>query len=155
MNKPVSFLFQLHRSTTNSQTLSSGNEMINSNDRLHYAIKSGISKHLRTLATYQGKTVINKSKYKVPLFTKQTPCYMLVYISPPTNMRMDAPNWYPTVKPLLDGLVDAGILEDDNNQIITSLTFLPSSKSKSKKYEITLQFYQGELNITTEEGFNA
>lgn len=40
--------------------------------------------------------------------------YVLAELRFPTNRRRDPGNWYPTVKACIDGLVDAGILRDDN-----------------------------------------
>ncbi len=34
--------------------------------------------------------------------------------------RRDSPNWYPTIKAAIDGLVDAGVLPDDSDANIAS-----------------------------------
>jgi hypothetical protein len=34
---------------------------------------------------------------------------------PPDRRRRDAANWHDTAKPLTDGLVDAGVLDDDDS----------------------------------------
>ncbi|MGN7703499.1 hypothetical protein [Cellulosimicrobium sp. 22601] len=36
----------------------------------------------------------------------------------PDNRRRDTPNLYPTIKPLIDGLVDAGVLVDDHDGVV-------------------------------------
>lgn len=41
---------------------------------------------------------------------------------PPTNRRRDVENYFPTVKPLVDGLVDAGIAPDDTTEYYVSST---------------------------------
>ena len=58
---------------------------------------------------------------------------------------MDGPNWYPTVKPLIDGLVDMGMFEDDNDQVITAMVFVPGVKTNNKKYLIILEIHSGKF----------
>jgi crossover junction endodeoxyribonuclease RusA len=40
-------------------------------------------------------------------------CEVTMYYQPPTNIRRDADGLVATLKPLCDGLVDAGIVDDD------------------------------------------
>ena len=51
---------------------------------------------------------------------------------------MDAPNWYPTVKALIDGLVDSGLLSDDNNHVIKSTTFESTKLSDTENYKLVI-----------------
>ena len=54
---------------------------------------------------------------------------VIAYIGYPTNNRADAPNASPTVKAILDGIVDAGILADDDSTHITRTSFERGPKS--------------------------
>lgn len=41
--------------------------------------------------------------------------YILGVLHPPSRRRADPANWYPSFKAAVDGLVDAGVLEDDDH----------------------------------------
>ncbi|WP_330349242.1 hypothetical protein [Streptomyces sp. NBC_00582] len=47
-----------------------------------------------------------------PLFKR---AHVLGVLHPPTDGRRDPANWYPSFKPAVDGLVDAGLFEDDDH----------------------------------------
>lgn len=136
--------YELNRSSGKKSSLSKGNEMLNQNDRLYHMTKAEIASHLRTIALETDFSEFDE----IPTFTPESPCYILVVVHPPTNRRMDSPNWYPTVKPLIDGLTDAGIFSDDNDDVITSVTFIPSgTKTSNKKYKIDLHIRAGKLPV--------
>lgn len=46
----------------------------------------------------------------------------------------DAPNYYPTIKAAIDGLVVAEVLDDDNNQHVYSLLIKPGDPIPRPKY---------------------
>lgn len=46
-----------------------------------------------------------------------------VTIKPPTRRKLDPPNYYPTVKPIIDGLTDAKWWKDDNFQHMLEVRF--------------------------------
>ena len=127
--KGASVTFELKRKSGN-KGLKAGNEMISANDRMHPIVKAGITKHLREL----GK---NNTPQNVT-FSKEYPCNVIITIHPPTKRRMDAPNWYPTIKALIDGLTDGGLWTDDNNEVIQSLTFKFGGLSGSDTYKIEI-----------------
>lgn len=111
--------------------LHGGNQMISSNDRMHHAVKAQITKFLREEAA----TAPTLPKPYSP----DKPCHIYVDIQPPTNRRMDAPNWYPTVKALVDGLVDQNWFTDDNNSVIKMTSFYSSGLSGIKgSYVVTI-----------------
>lgn len=119
--------------------------MVSANDRMHHAPKSILMAHLRDVGKkagndYRKEKGIQKGKL---LYEERKPCHIMITINPPTNAQMDAPNWYPTVKALLDGLTDANIFQDDNDKVIKSLTFLPGEKTGSGLYEINLALIDG------------
>ena len=86
--------------------------MLNANDRPHWAQKAKITAYLRQI----GRLKVSEGKYTT--YTKKRPCGLVVTIYAPTKRRMDPPNFYPTVKALVDGMTDAGLWTDDNHEII-------------------------------------
>lgn len=135
--------YELKRSTKSHCSLRAGNQMINANDRMHFHTQSEIVAYLRELSHNVATNYIGMLPEQEHIYSKNNPCHIIVYIDPPTNRRMDAPNWYPTIKALIDGLTDAGIFEDDNNNVITSFTFIPGPKTNDKQYHITLEVREG------------
>lgn len=136
----MKFTYELNRTTAKGRSLRGGNEMISSNDRLCPHVKAELTAHLRKLSTE-----IALNTYEHPeqnQFSKEHPCYMRIIICPPTKRRMDTPNWYPTVKALIDGLTDAGVFEDDNDKVITSYTFLRGTVTDNKKYKIIIDIQE-------------
>lgn len=146
MNKTsICIAFELSRSTKKSQNLRSGNEMISSNDRLNYHVRAELTDHLRTVASFEARQYVGDIPKGTYLYSKKNPCHIVVHVCPPSSRRMDAPNWYPTVKPLVDGLTDMGMFEDDNNDVITAFTFIPGEKTTNKKYLIILEIREGRF----------
>lgn len=132
----MKFTYDLNRSTAKGRSLRGGNEMISSNDRLCSYVKAELTAHLRKLSAE-----LALKTYEHPertMFSETRPCHIGVIVYPPTKRRMDAPNWYPTVKALIDGLTDAGVFDDDNNKVIRSMVFVPGSVTTNKKYRIEI-----------------
>lgn len=61
-------------------------------------------------------------------------CAIKIGVSPPSKRRIDPPNMYPTVKPFIDGLTDAGWWEDDNYNYIISTEFHYVKPNPYKSY---------------------
>ena len=123
------FEYELTRKT-NPTTLKHGNQMISANDRMHFRVKSQLTQFLRRLS--------DNRTWSRPVYTRKNPCTITIDVQPPTSRRMDAPNWYPTVKALIDGLVDSGLLSDDNNHVIKSTTFKSTKLSDTKNYKLVI-----------------
>lgn len=76
----------------------------------------------------------------VPPYSKKRPCGLVVTIYAPTKRRLDPPNFYPTIKALVDGLTDAGIWTDDNSEVIKFMTFKRGGPSEIPgKYRVRLE----------------
>lgn len=144
-NSCIRIVFDLMRCTKKSMSLKAGNEMISANDRLNFHVRGELVSHLRQLANIEARQYVGDLEDGECIFSKQRPCHIIVYVCPPTRRSMDTPNWYPTVKPLIDGLTDMGMFDDDNDDIITSVTFVPGSKSGTKKYRFILEIREGRL----------
>lgn len=83
--------------------------LLNANDRRHWAEQGRITRYWRTLAAAAGGSAIRTRKW-APLTRAQ----VTVIVSWTDRHRRDPANWHPTGKALLDGLVDAGLLPDDD-----------------------------------------
>ena len=135
------FEFHLQRSTKTG-SLESGNQMISANDNYHHMAKSKIARHLRELGA---QAIQQLQENHFGQFSPESPCHMVITVRPPSARRMDAPNWYPTVKPLIDGMTDAQLFTDDNDHVITSMTFLRGRKTTTKHYLIVIDIYPGVM----------
>lgn len=143
--KEICIPFELARSTKKPMSLDAGNEMISSNDRLNFHVKGALAAHLRQRSNIEARQYVGDLEPGTSIFSKGCPCHIIVEVFPPSDRRQDAPNWYPTIKPLIDGLTDMGIFEDDNNKVITSVTFVPRQKSGTKKYLFYIRIREGWL----------
>lgn len=57
-------------------------------------------------------------------FSHKFNCFKVsVVVSPPTRRKIDPANLYPTVKPIIDGLTDAGWWEDDDFNHLVEISF--------------------------------
>jgi hypothetical protein len=83
-----------------------GQELLNANDRLHWAKRNRITQQLRSDVHLMARYL------KIPRLERAR---IDAYYEPPDNRRRDAPNWYPTYKAQIDGLVDAGVFADDDH----------------------------------------
>ena len=88
--------------------------ILNSNQVVFRRVKGLRVKTLRRMGEALG-LAINENK-----FDKYT---VDVIVYPPSKRRLDPPNLYPTVKPLIDGLTDANLWEDDDHEHMSSMTF--------------------------------
>ncbi len=119
-------------STTELEIMVPDNEYLSANDRLHWRPerqrKIALRNRAQFLARQHGLTI-------------PTPCVMLVDLGVRTNGRADAENCAPTVKCLVDGLVKAGALPDDDSRHITSTIYgLGERVTKSGWRRVTLRF---------------
>lgn len=67
-------------------------------------------------------------------------CSISVGVSPPTKRLCDPPNYYPTVKPIIDGLTDSLWWEDDNFNHIQKIEFyyIPTVVSNFYTFDISV-----------------
>ncbi|MFZ3475253.1 hypothetical protein ACODT3_42895 [Streptomyces sp. 4.24] len=86
--------------------LPTGLTLMNANDRLTIPQRARLTKALREAG--QGAAL----KAKVPRLER---AYVTCYLRPTTRGRRDPGNWYPSAKAFLDGVVDAGVLADDDS----------------------------------------
>lgn len=82
------------------------NEQINSNHRIHHHKRAGMTRVLRQRAHTLAEA--NNAPALLPRVEVNA------HIIRPNNRKYDPGNLYPTAKAIVDGLVDAGLMEDDD-----------------------------------------
>lgn len=78
---------------------------LSANARLHWAERARVVGAIRTI----GKLAARQAR--IPRLEKFT---AELHLLPPDNRRRDQDNLVPTLKALVDGLIDAGIADDDD-----------------------------------------
>jgi crossover junction endodeoxyribonuclease RusA len=112
--------------------------MISSNDRLHYQAKAKLISNLRRLGA-------SESRFKVNIpFSDKKPCTCKIWTYSPTKRRYDPPNFYPTVKALIDGMTDSKVWTDDNYKVIRLISFEHGGLSGNKNYKIEFEIKEFE-----------
>lgn len=106
--------------------------LINANDRLHHHAKAKLTKAWRDQARRQ-----SGMQYAPRDFHEQA--HITVTIRFPTNHRRDVGNYYPTAKAIVDGLVDAGVLPDDNDDHITGPDLRRERPNGPLRVTVTIQ----------------
>ena len=68
-----------------------------------------------------------------------TQVHIGIAVGYPTRVRADAPNAWPSAKAAIDGIVDSGVLADDNSEIVWCHSFMRAS-TKCPRGVHTLRF---------------
>ncbi|SEC02450.1 crossover junction endodeoxyribonuclease RusA [Streptomyces misionensis] len=97
--------------------LPAGLRLLNSNQRPHHHDRARLTKALRDAAmeAVSEHTALMQALAAAkpgPLFQR---AHVLGILRPPSARRADPANWYPSFKAAVDGLVDAGLLADDDH----------------------------------------
>jgi hypothetical protein len=113
---------------------------LNANDRHgHWAERSGPTRDWRQAAAWAAKAA------KVPALKRASITAVVHRADRRTDT--DAQNRYPTIKAAVDGVVDAGVLPNDTDRFLLSLTIRPGKPVSRSDYP------RGVLEmIITEEG---
>jgi crossover junction endodeoxyribonuclease RusA len=85
--------------------LPAGMKLMNANHRIHWRRRVEYTKALRDAACVLAKA------QRIPTLDR---AHIVCVYEPPTARRCDPTNWAPSAKAAVDGLVDAGVLEDDD-----------------------------------------
>jgi hypothetical protein len=91
-------------------------ERLMSNDKLHWAVRARrvrVWRQMARVAAHQPRT----DRVPLPL----SPCYVRVTFPVKVNRRRDSDGAAPTVKAIVDGLVDAGCWPDDTPEWVETL----------------------------------
>ena len=84
--------------------LPAGMDLLNANHRTHWARKARVTRVIRQAAAW--------CSFEVPLLQR---AHVEGVYEPPDKRRRDPANLYPSFKAAIDGLVDAGVLPDDDS----------------------------------------
>src|SRR5437016_4455117 len=87
-------------------SLPPGEKLLNLNDRSHWRTRSRITHQLRADAAILARAA------RIPHLDQAT---VTVVVHPHDRRRRDPANWAPTAKACIDGIVDAGVLTDDDS----------------------------------------
>lgn len=93
--------------------------LLNSNQRLHWATKARRTRIIREAAAWATRSLRERPMERVEI---------TAVIHPKTARRFDPHNCQPTVKAAIDGVVDAGLLEDDDATRLVSVAFRAGEK---------------------------
>ena len=102
---------------------------LSANQRMHWAPKAKRTKWLRVLGR------ANANTQQIPPLG---PCHVAAFIGYPSNRKADPANAAPTVKALIDGLVDAGVWPDDDSTHVIGPTYLRDPKTADGTYSVRL-----------------
>lgn len=112
-------------------TVEDGREWLNLNHRDHYRTKAKKTKAWRAYAEQAARAA------GVPALHRAT---ITGRIYKPHNRRYDPHNLFPTLKAIIDGIVDAGVLEDDDHTHLTvALTHGGIDRDQPPYLVITIQ----------------
>jgi hypothetical protein len=94
-----------------------GLRLLNANQRLHHRVRAELTSSIRAAAmaacseNEQMRAALAEANPGVAL----EHAYILGILHPGSRRRIDPANFYPSFKAAVDGLVDAGVLEDDDH----------------------------------------
>lgn len=97
--------------------LPAGLKLLNSNQRPHHRVRHELTKYLRAAVT----EAVSECPALVEALAAARPralferAHVLGVLHPPKDDRRDPANWYPSFKAAVDGIVDAGLLADDDH----------------------------------------
>lgn len=87
-------------------------KMLSANDKMHWAARSRLTKQLRQWGYLLGREGQGVARLHL---TRARVEFEFAY---PDRRRRDRHNLAPTVKALMDGLIDAGLLPDDSDRFL-------------------------------------
>lgn len=108
--------------------------LLTSNQRPHWRVRKDRTAALRARGAVAGRSWPRTSLPRAHVTA--------VVAWPPLTRRRDAANLWPTVKPLIDGLVDAGVLPDDDDTHLSGPDWRVSREHAAPGHvRITLVFH--------------
>ncbi|MFJ8995561.1 hypothetical protein ACIRQH_34795 [Streptomyces sp. NPDC102279] len=98
-------------------TLPPGLKLLNANQRIHHRVRADLTSIIRGAT----QTACSENEQMRAALAAANPgvvlqqAYILGVLHPGSRRRIDPANFYPSFKAAVDGLVDAGVLEDDDH----------------------------------------
>ena len=109
---------------------------LSANQRIHWSEKARRTRWVRVMAK---SAAIRSPKHQRAVIT--------AWVGYPRAGRVDPANASPLVKAAIDGLVDAGVLPDDNSDHLPAVTFRRDVKCRAGIHTLRL-----EISPITQEG---
>lgn len=115
--------------------LPAGLPLINANQRQHYRTKGKLAAAIRAaaqVAVTEDPAIMQAlaAAKPGPLFQR---AHILGILRPGSARRADPANWYPSFKAAVDGLVDAGLLDDDDHEHVVGPDMRLGDKTKGSQ----------------------
>lgn len=158
----------LRKKDKDTKKIAELSEKIDEYDKVTNEIKSTIRRRTQTWRNVRNKEMpkVKKDKRSVETQNRRRyieakieankfqhifdECFVVIKVHNITNRDFDAPNFYPTVKAIIDAGTDTGVLwEDDNNRIIKSMIFLPGKNIDRDNYVFDINIVS-DINSMTE-----
>jgi crossover junction endodeoxyribonuclease RusA len=118
-------------------TLPAGMTLLNANDRSHWRVRARIAKALREAAAYSARAA------KIPPLERVR---IEAVLHPHDKRRRDPHNWYPSYKPCIDGLVDAGVIPDDDDKHLLSVEVVLGDPVRSGQISLRIVPVEDEVS---------
>lgn len=121
--------------------LPAGLPLLNANQRPHHRVRAKLTAAIRGAAMeacseHPQMRAALAAAGDQPLMRH---AYILGIVHPGRRGRFDPPNWYPSFKAALDGLVDAGVLEDDDHTRVVGPDMRPGPVVKGGRITLHIQ----------------
>lgn len=94
-----------------------GLKLLNANQRIHHRVRADLTAAIRGAS----QAACSENEHMRAALATANPhpvcerAYILGVLHPGSRRRIDPANFYPSFKAAVDGLVDAGVLEDDDH----------------------------------------
>lgn len=122
-------------------TLPPGLRLLNANEKLHHRRKAEYVQALRgaAMAACSEDPAMRAALADANPEPVLQHAYILGIYHPVRGGRFDPANWYPSFKAAIDGLVDAGVLEDDDHTRLVGPDMRRGPKTTSKRISLHIQ----------------
>ena len=121
--------------------LPAGLRLLNANQRMHHKPKAKLTAEIRAKAM----EAVSESPALMEALAEAKPgplfqrAHVLGILRPATARRADPANWYPSFKAAVDGLVDAGLLDDDDHEHVVGPDMRLGNKVKGGQLVLVVQ----------------
>lgn len=115
---------------------------LNANDRMHWAQKARVTR------TWRQAGLITARQQQLPAFER---IEIRVWVHKTTARRYDAMNLYPTFKAFVDGLVDYGLIPDDDNEHLLGPIIMQGAKHDQPGATIQITAQEAEQGVTVQQ----
>lgn len=118
-----------------------GMKLINANQKLHHRRKAEYVKELRgaAMAACSEDPTMRAALAEANPGPVMQHAYILGIVHPTREGRFDPANWYGSFKAAIDGIVEAGVLEDDDHTRLVGPDMRPGPKVQGGQIVLVIQ----------------